>query len=420
MWTASPAALRVETGPVHRRRLPLRLLAVAAILVLGGAAAAAGAWLVKPAPTDLSRPPASVGAFRPGPSLLVGRGFHTTTPLVDGRVLVVGGQTHPDAWVSGADSTEVWDAATGDVGTFAHGGSLLQPRSHHTATRLPDGRVLVVGGLWWNGAARVIPSAELWDPRTGGFSFAGEMLQGRYDHSATLLPDGRVLIAGGVGGDDPDLAPLATLEVWDPRTSTFGPAGEMHVARSGQIALLLGDGRVLFVGESDTEFWDPTTGTVERGPSLVEPRYVQTATLLRDGRVLVTGGAWGSDAAMKVRSSAEVWDPATDSFGLVSPMTVARFEHAAALLPDGRVLIVGGDDAGTAEVWDPGSNASVASGPMVEARRFATATLLSDGSVLVVGDMSRSGITKVTEIWDPSGQPLPSTAGPTRLPPSAP
>ena len=168
----------------------------------------------------------------------------------------------------------------------------------------------MVGGRWSNGATLVIrASAEVWDPATDSVSPAGTLARERYDHTATLLPDGRVLVAGGSSGRDPDVAPIASLEVWDPRTSTFSPAGQLRTARSGHAALLLGDARVLIVGETDTELWDPTTGTVMPGPSLVEPRYFHTATLLQDGRVLVTGGMWGSNADIVVRASAEVWDP---------------------------------------------------------------------------------------------------------------
>ena len=254
--------------------------------------------------------PSGTGAFLPGPSLMTGRESHTATRLPDGRVLVLGGQTHPDHWVTTAESTELWDPTSGDRSVFIRGRPLLEARSQHTATLLPDGRILVVGGRWSNGATLVIrASAEVWDPATDSVSPAGTLARERYDHTATLLPDGRVLVAGGSSGRDPDVAPIASLEVWDPRTSTFSPAGQLRTARSGHAALLLGDARVLIVGETDTELWDPTTGTVMPGPSLVEPRYFHTATLLQDGRVLVTGGMWGSNADIVVRASAEVWVP---------------------------------------------------------------------------------------------------------------
>jgi hypothetical protein len=144
---------------------------------------------------------------------MTGRGGHTATLLPDGRVLVLGGQTHPDHWVTAAESTELWAPTGGDRSTFVRGTPPLEARSQHTATLLPDGRVLVVGGSWWDGVAFVTrATAELWDPATGRFSPAGTLSQGRYDHTATLLPDGRVLVVGGSVGD-PVVAPITSLRV---------------------------------------------------------------------------------------------------------------------------------------------------------------------------------------------------------------
>jgi WD40 repeat protein len=383
---------RIGRSPAVRWALVLVLLAVA----LAGSAAIAGGRLTSPAPP-------LHGAFQPGPSLLIGRGFHTTTLLADGRILVVGGRTHPDSWVSVTESTEVWDPAAGDDTSFVRGGPLLEGRSGHTATLLPDGRVLIVGGLWWDGDETVRSSAEIRDPEAGTFSPAGQLSVPRSDHTATLLPDGRVLIAGG---DE-----AGTAEVWDPRTSTFIPTGEMTSPHSRHTALGLGDGRVLIVGDTDTELWDSATGGFTQGPALAEPRYFHTVTLLRDGRVLVTGGMWGSDADIVVRSSAEIWDPAAGSFALVGEMAVPRASHSASLLQDGRILVTGGDEGGTAEVWDPSTGAFAATGQPIESRHNATATLLPDGRVLILGAMSRSPIPRQTQIWNPLGQPVRS-AGP--------
>lgn len=335
--------------------------------------------------------------------------------------MVLGGQTHPDQWVTAAESTELWDPMSGDSSTFVRGRPLLDARSRHTATLLPDGRVLVVGGSWWDGTALVIrASAEVWDPSTDTFIPAGTLAMARYDHTATLLPDGRVLIAGGDSGQNPNVAPIASLEVWDPTTSAFSPAGQMRIPRSGHTALLLADGRVLVVGDTDSDLWDPTTGTVMPGPSLVEPRYFHTATLLQDGRVLVTGGMWGTNADIVVRASAEIWDPVTNSFAILDSVPIPRASQTATLLLDGRVLIAGGDDAHTAEVWNPSTGTFSATGPTIEGRSGATATLLADGRVLVVGAMSRRGIPRMTEIWDPMGQRVPSGGRPTPMAHSSP
>lgn len=393
-------------------------LRAAIVVVLVATAMAAAAALVG---SRVAPAPRGIGAFQPGPSLLVGREYHTTTLLSDGRVLVLGGQTHPDVWIAADDSTEWWDPEDGDGSIFTRGEPLLEARSRHTATLLPDGRVLVVGGDWWDGAQLVIrASAEVWDPATETFSPAGTLAHARFDHTATLLPDGRVLIAGGDGGVEPDIGQLASLEIWDPVASRFDPAGQLHTARSGHTALLLADGQVLVVGDMDTELWDPSTGEVTRGPALVDPRYFHAATLLQDGRVLVTGGMWGSDADIVMRTSAEVWDPGAAAFTLIGNDRLPRASHTATLLADGRVLVAGGDDARTAETWDPRTGTFAATGPTMEARNGATATLLKDGRVLLVGAMSRQGIPTLGEIWDPGARPVPRTATPTPDGPSTP
>ena len=193
-------------------------------------------------------------------------------------------------------------------GAFSPTGSLAVPRFFHTATPLPDGRVLVVGD---KGRDDAPASAEVWDPITGTFEPARSLAEAPMNHTATLLSDGRILVVGGWGVD----GFLASAEVWDPTTSTFGPAGSLAEKRVGHTATLLPDGRVLVIGgegsdEDDpllasAEVWDPATASFSPAGSLAKGRYVHTATLLPDGRVLVVGG-WGVETAL---TSAEVWDP---------------------------------------------------------------------------------------------------------------
>ncbi len=156
------------------------------------------------------------------------------------------------------NEARTWDPATG---TIAPAGVMGTERSHLTATLLPDGRVIVIGGSTMDEA---VASAEIWDPATAAFEPTGSMAEPRESHSATALPDGRVLVAGGTNGND---AYLATSEVWDPTTGLFESSGPLHQSRARHSAFPLPDGRVLVVGGSGTyphiyprtaEIWDPT------------------------------------------------------------------------------------------------------------------------------------------------------------------
>jgi hypothetical protein len=132
------------------------------------------------------------------------------------------------------------------TGTFSPTGSMTTARSYHTATLLTDGRVLVAGGITSGRAA----SAEIYDPKTGTFIATGSMTTDRYSHTATLLTDGRVLVAGGYGTNSASTnsASLASADIYDPRAGTFSATGSMTTARGGQSATLLTDGRVLIAG----------------------------------------------------------------------------------------------------------------------------------------------------------------------------
>ena len=309
--------------------------------------------------------------FGPAGSLAEARSSHTATLLSDGRVLVVGGYGGPcqDPGTLSCDwdgegvlaSAEVWVPGTG---TFGPAGSLTVAREHHTATLLADASVLVVGGRDIDGNR--LASAAVWDPGFDTFSQTGSLAEARSSHTATLLLDGRVLVVGGFGGGS---SVLASAEVWDPATASFSPAGSLAEGRGGHTATLLPDGRVLVVGGygddgilASAEVWDPRSGTFGPTGSLAGAREWHTATPLADGRVLVVGGTDGVDALSRldpegVLAAAEVWDPATDTFGPAGSLVRGRHSHTATLLPDGRVLVVGGwngDDYFVAtEAWSP-------------------------------------------------------------------
>jgi hypothetical protein len=184
---------------------------------------------------------------------------------------------------------------------------MKQARENHTATLLPDGRVLVAGGdRPARGAAQpYLAGAEIYDPATGEWTATGSLLTARASATATLLRDGRVLVAGGSGfevaGVSETVTALAGAELFDPRTGAFTSAGSMTQARAGHTATLLQNGRVLFVaGSSDqmsAELYDPSSGRFVATASTGVPIFDHTATLLADGRVLIAGGVQSGNAA---------------------------------------------------------------------------------------------------------------------------
>jgi murein DD-endopeptidase MepM/ murein hydrolase activator NlpD len=331
------------------------------------------------------------GTFSSTGSMATARHSQTATLLKDGRVLMIGGYglQGPDVLAS----AELYDPATGK---FSPTGSTSVGRMGHSATLLQDGRVLVAGGeVYTTDNTSSVASAEIYDPATGRFSPTGSMSSRRSRHSATLLPDGRVLIAGGE--DFGQNAYLSSAEIYDPATGKFSPTGSMGKVRGYQTATLLSGGRVLIAGGANNdgplpsaELFDPAQGRFSSTGSLAVARLLHTATLLRDGRVLLAGG---SDGAAEL-ASAELYDPATGSFSQVGAMAVPRWAGAATLLQDGRVLVTGGSgpaaNGGTApvasaEIYDPATGKFSPTGSMTTVRYLHTATLLRDGRVLVAG-----------------------------------
>jgi hypothetical protein len=317
----------------------------------------------------------------------IARSAATATTIAGDRVLIVAGMT------GGGGSLrefEVFDASTNRV---VASGDIDESRSGHSATKLSDGRVLILGG--YNGD--YLKSALIFDPRTARFTAAGSMNVGRSGHTATLLGDGTVLITGGVGDG---WSFLASAEVYDPRTGKFTPVKPMSVARESHTATVLQDGRVLITGGhrdrrenivvyASTEIYDPARRRFSDGPALTTARHKHEAAALTDGRVLVIGG---SDPRDRTRfTSAEIYDPAANRWTAISRMRIARYKlrDTAVRLRDGRILVAG--SGRYAEIFDPRTNAfGLVAGDLGEGYAFASAVLLDDGRALVLGGYDNS------------------------------
>ena len=379
-------------------------------------------------PTPLPSPTIATG-FTRAASMTTGRSGHTATRLNDGRVLITD---------QSDGSAELFDPATG---TFAATGSMKVARSGYSTTLLADGTVLVAGGGGSGGGNSSGPgpalgSAEIYDPVTGTFAPASPMTQPRTGHTATLLADGSVLIAGGQRGQGAGSKATGSAELYDPATGRFSATGSMAGPRLHHTATLLTGGRVLIAGGDtsggtvgDTsgvaagdivggaaiataELYDPTTGKFVSAGTMKEPRAGHTATLLLDGRVLIAGGVVGGSGIVP---TAELYAPDTGLFTVTGTMVSPRVGPAA-LLPDGRVLFTGGSGIsveatgagvlGTAELFDPATGKFTATSPMITARIGHTSTLLQDGRVLIAGGMEGMAPLAFAELYsEPKATP---------------
>jgi hypothetical protein len=268
-------------------------------------------------------------------------------------VLVAGGYDRSDRVL---ESTETFDPGSG---TWSAAGKMVTAVTAHTATLLPDGRVLVAGGSAFGGHGQAVRAAELYDPASRSWTATKSMIDARWGHTATLLPNGRVLIAGGFVG----VGSLASAELYDPKDQSWAATGSMDTGRAKFTATLLLDGTVLVAGSGprrSAELFDPASGSWAATATTVEWRTNDaTATRLLDARVLLTGGGCGCPADEVSLASAEMYDPASRTWVLIDDGLRARSSYTATLLLDGGVLFVGGSDTNgtlaSADLFDPAS-----------------------------------------------------------------
>jgi hypothetical protein len=321
--------------------------------------------------------------------------------LPSGRVLVVGGSSDRDGAVPTA-SAEIFDPETGN---WYLTGSLAAARHSFTATLLQDGKVLVAGGY---GATGILASTELYDPAAGAWSPAGNLGVKRMLSTASLLPDGSVLVAGGWSPSN-----LGSAELYHPGTGTWVQTGSLATGRREHAATLLSSGKVLVTGgygpdeglETRPEIYDPVTGTWEVTGPLYRERCRHTATLLPQGEILVAGGEGQSGWPMAL---AELFHPETGTWTLTASLGVARQSHTATLLPNGQVLVVGGTDSKGATTlasairYEPLQGIWTETGNLALSRRLHAAAALANGQVLVVGGVGEEGVLASAELYDPA------------------
>ncbi len=295
------------------------------------------------------------GAWGNTGSLNTARYLHTATMLPNGKVLVAGGFTG----FVGVSSAELYDPV---AGSWSFTSSLNVARIGHSATLLPSGKVLVAGGI---GSDTVSPlgSAELYDPATGTWSSAGTLSISRYSHTATLLQGGKVLVVGGCLDGDCDI-PLNIAELYDPNTGAWSITGRANALRQEHTATLLPNGQVLVVGGgrqfqnlNTNELYNPATERWSFTSDLIRHTN-HSATLLPNGKVLIAAGVI-YDGAFNVVNSALVYDPATGMWGATASLNMTRSGHTATLLQNGKVLVVGGGGGTSAELYDSGSSSTV-------------------------------------------------------------
>ncbi|MDQ4134320.1 MAG: hypothetical protein M3179_14225 [Actinomycetota bacterium] len=370
----------------RRRTRPVVVAALAAL-------AALGAPLLPEAIGHAAT--STIGTWELTAPLSVPRYDHTTTLLANGKVLAAGGRTSPAGTIF--NSAEVYDPITE---RWTPTGPMNDFRWRHTATLLPDGRVLVAGGFTGttgNNAQPVLNSAEIYDPTTNTWTRTGSMNVRRALHSAVLLPDGKVLVAGGRWCPNAPPATCdftfrtATAELYDPSTGTWTPTGNMNQARHTTTAVLLQNGLVLVPGGFtdngngfNGDLYNPATGTWVLTGNLNFPRGRQGGMLLQDGRVLVALG-------FPANQSTELYDPNSNTWSFAGNLTgfTSRFNFNYGVMPNGKAVVAGGQTnppsmvTNRSDLFDPATNQWTTTAPMNEPHGSGSSLANSDPMVIL-------------------------------------
>jgi N-acetylneuraminic acid mutarotase len=288
-------------------------------------------------------------------------------------------------------------ASTLSFASWTQTGSMHSARASHTATLLPNGYVLAAGGTSNNGA---LVSSELYNPGSGAWSYTGNMNVGRVSAQAALLGNGSVLVMGGCINNDCLSSTTKSAEIYNPANGTWTLTGSMGKGRAEFVSTLLPNGKVLVAGgctaysangctsvTAAAEIYNPATGAWSSAGNMLAARMAMTATLLTNGKVLISGG---QTAASDALSSAELYDPVAKTFSLTGRMITPRSDHTATLLSNGLVLMAGGENVNgvstaKAELYNPATGTFAATGTMPATRQEQKAALLPNGYVLVSG-----------------------------------
>src|ERR1035437_9899772 len=291
------------------------------------------------------------------------------------------------------------------AGGFTNGSPMHVARIYASATLLPKGKVLGAGGI--GSGNSYFESAELYDPVSNNWTMTTPMDHARESHMATLLANGTVLVVGGQSPSDPS---WGSAEIYDPSSASWSETTNTMITLlssfSTPVGSLLGDGTVLVVEESLAALYDPRGRTFGRTGVPNKPRSNPSATLLADGSVLLLGG--DNPFTLTVLSTAELYYSLDASWAMTGSMNTPREFHTATLLPDGKVLVAGGvsdlfspNAVSSAEEYDPSTSVWTATGPMNTPRNYNTATRLRSGKVLVLGGGQGPFDNDSAELFDP-------------------